>query len=332
MVGVLAVAVLLGGAGRGAADTTPTACPANGKSICVSISDQVRASITTDATNIPHYLTDHVTISNGGGTANLVNITLTITWADTGAATTSQYFQSASDPRCAPVPNTPLTVSCTAPKSLAPGQTETFGPLIFRTATNVAATNTNVTAVATAKEQAVEKQGKNPPIASVSTSNATPYEVSVDDDVSWAGGGVSVTLGTSPSVGKQFSRMPLPAGMPPGFATLTETDCPATPTCIGQQVSTVAIGLSPVNLQITYVGELDPGVQESDIGLLHTRSGDTTPTEISTACSGALFSGQPAASEIPCRRVKITRGVAPGGIVRVEIDAWDISNGDWTWG
>jgi hypothetical protein len=333
---IVTAAMLVGAAGRGAADTTPTACPGNGKSICVSISDQARASITTDAANNPHYLTDHVTISNGGTTANLVNMTLTITWADTGAAaTTSEYVQSASDQRCAPTPNTSLSLTCATPKSLGPQQFETFGPLIFRTATTTAATDTHLTAVATAKEQGVAKQGKNPPTATVTSDpNPTPYEVSIDDDVSWAGGGLSVTLATSSTVGKQFSKLPLPSGMLAGFATLTETDCPATSTtatCKGQQVSTVATGLSPVNLQITYVGDLPGGVQESDIVVLHTRSGAPAPTAITTACSGALFSGQPADSEIPCRRVKITRGVAPGGIARVEIDAWDVSNGDWTW-
>jgi hypothetical protein len=337
---VLTAAMLVGAAERGAADTTPTACPSNGKSICISISDQVRASITTDAANNPHYLTDHVTISNGDltpagtGTANLTNITLTITWADVGAATTSNYVDSASDARCTRTPNTSFSLTCTAPKSLGPGQFATFGPLIFRTATNVAATATNLHAVATAKEQAVEKQGKNPPTASVFTDNATPYEVSIDDDVSWAGGGVSVTLATSSQVGQQFSKMRLPATMPAGFATLTETDCPADLTCIGQKVSTVAVGLTPLNLQITYVGTIPSGLTEASLVLLHTRSGATTPTTIDQACAGAslgdLFSGvQP--DNIPCRRVRITRGVAPGGIARVEIDAWDISNGDWTW-
>jgi hypothetical protein len=128
-----------------------------------------------------------------------------------------------SDSRCSPVPNTSFTLSCTAPKSLGPGDKVVYGPLIFQTATNSAATATNLTAVATAKEQAVAKQGKNPPTATVSTSNATPYEVSIDDDVSWGGGGLSVTLATSSQVGKQFSRMPIPGTMPPGFATLTET-------------------------------------------------------------------------------------------------------------
>jgi hypothetical protein len=123
--------------------------PGNGKSICVTITDQVRASITTDAANSPHYLTDSVTVSNG----------------DLGAGTTSQYVQAFSDSRCSPVPNTSFTLSCTAPKSLGPGEKTTYSPLIFRTATNSAATATNLTAVATAKEQAVAKQGKNPPTA-----------------------------------------------------------------------------------------------------------------------------------------------------------------------
>jgi hypothetical protein len=333
---VFTAAMLVGAAGRGRADTTPTACPGNGKSICVSITDQVRASITTDAANDPHYLTDSVTVSNGDltpegtGTANLVNITVTITWADLGAGTTSQYVQALSDSRCSPVQSTSFTLSCTAPKSLGPGEKTTYSPLIFRTATNAAATATNLTAVATAKEQAVAKQGKNPPTATVSTSNATPYEVSIDDDVSWGGGGLSVILATSSQVGKQFSRMPIPGTMPPGFATLTETDCPAaSTTCTGQEVTTVATGLSPVNLQITYVGDILSGLNENSLVVLHTRSGDTAPTEISAKCSGDLFSGKPPDSEIPCRRVNIDH--LGQSLARVEIDAWDLRNGDWTW-
>jgi hypothetical protein len=337
-VGVFAftAAMLVGAAGRGAADTTPTACPGNGKSICVSITDQLRASTTTDAANNPHYLTDSVTISNGDltpegtGTANLTNLTLTITWADQGAGTTSAYVQSASDARCAPT-NTAFTLSCTPPKSLGPGEKVIYGPLIFRTATNAAASSTTLTANATAKEQAVVKQGKNPPTAVSTTSNATPYEASADDDVSWAGGGLGVTLGTNPQAGKQFSKLPLPASAPPGFATLTETDCPAgSTTCLGQKVLTVATGLSPVNLQITYFGDVPGGLTENSLVVNHTRSGDSTPTAISTQCSGALFSGQPPASEIPCRRVTIMRGFG-GGIALVQIDAWDLRNGDWTW-
>jgi len=334
---VFSAAMLVGAAGRGRADTTPTKCPGNGKSICVSITDQLRASITTDAVNSPHYLTDSVTVSNGDltpeatGTSNLVNITVTITWADQGAATTSAYVQSASDPLCTPVPNTPLTLSCTAPKSLGPGEKVTYEPLIFRTATNAAAASTTLTASATAKEQGVAKQGKNPPTAAVSTFNATPYEGSADDDVSWAGGGLAVTLGTNPQVGKQFSKLPLPASAPAGFATLTETDCPVgSTTCLGQQVLTVATGLSPVNLQITYFGEIPSGLTEGNLVVNHTRSGDLTATAITAACSGALFSGKPADSQIPCRRVTITRGFG-NGVALVQIDAWDVRNGDWTW-
>jgi len=334
---VFSAAMLVGAAGRGAANTTPTTCPGNGKSICVSITDQDRASITTDQANNPHYLTDSVTISNGDltpegtGTANLTNITLTITWADQGAATTSAYVQSASDARCTPVQNTSFTLSCTPPKSLGPGEKVTYGPLIFRTATNAAAASTTLTANATAKEQGVAKQGKNPPTASVSIPNSTPYEPSPDEDVSWAGGGLAVTLGTDSQAGKQFSKLPLPASAPAGFATLTETDCPVvSTTCLGQQVSTVATGLSPVNLQITYFGEVPGGLTEGNLVVNHTRSGDATATAITAACSGDLFSGQPADSQIPCRRVKITRGFG-GGIALVQIDAWDVRNGDWTW-
>ncbi len=92
----------------------------------------------------------------------------------------------------------------------------------------------------------------------------------------------------------------------------------------------MATGLAPANLQIVYTGPIPGGLTERSLVLLHTRSGDTQPTPITATCSGTLFSGVEPTGEIPCRRVQITR--LPGGIARVEIDAWDVSNGEWRWG
>jgi len=329
VLGLLGLTALLGSVQRGGAETTPTACPSSGKSICASITDQAQASISPSG--LDHYLADSVTISNGGGTANLVNITVTITWKDLGVtATTSEYRPQFSDSRCTAVPNTPLTLSCTAPKSLGPGEPFSYGPLIFRTATNSAATHTELTVTATAKEQAVAKQGKNPPIATIATSNSTPYEGLADLDVSWAGGpNLAVTLATkAPATGQQ-SKLGIPAGSMPGqeFATLTEADCPAgSTTCLGQQVTVQATGISPINLQIFYTGPLPSGLTEKNLTVVHNG------VPITRKCGGDFFT-QPTDLFDPsggaCRRVSIDK--SGSGDPRVIIDAWDTGNGDWTW-
>src|SRR5215211_2445773 len=332
-VAALGFAMLIGGAGQGSADTTETACPPTGKSICVSITDQAQASRTPTPDGPDHYLADFVTVSNGGSTSNLVNITVTITWKDlVSATTTSEYRPAFSDPRCTPVPDTTRTLSCTPPKSLGPGETATYGPLVFRTATDSAATDTELTVTATAKEQAVAKQGKNPPTAIISTSHATTYEGSADQDVSWAGEpGMNVTLATAPPASGQsgqYAKLKIPAGaMPAGdFATLDETACPAgSTTCIGQKITIVASGIAPVNLQIFYTGPLPSGLKERSLVVVHNG------VSITRECSGEFFTLPTDLSTAgACRRASIDRS-GPGD-PRVIVDAWDLDNGDWTWG
>jgi hypothetical protein len=328
IVGTLALALLMGGAGRGAADTQ-SGCA--GKPICVSITDQAQASKSLGG---DHYLADSFVLSNGNtstpSTSTLVNLVVTVTWADSAAATTTTAYRPAlSDSRCTET-STPNTLTCTVPSSLSPGQAESYGPLIFRTATDDTATGVTLTVHASAKEKTTpDKKGGNAPVAFVDVSNFTTYEGDPDVDISQAGGGISATLATA-NTGAQFSRLPVPATAARDLITITEGAITGCTTCLGQQVTVTAPLLAPVNLQITYTGDLPGGTKEADIFVLHTRTGDTTPTAITTACSGALYSGQPPTSEIPCRRVKITN--LPGGIKRVEIDAWDISNGDWKWG
>ena len=326
--GLFGLTALLGGVQRGGAETSPTACPSSGKSICVSITDQAQASITPPG--LDHYLADFVTISNGGATANLVNITVTVTWEDLGAPTTAEYRPLFSDSRCTEVQNATRTLSCTAPKSLGPGEPFSYGPLVFRTATDSAATDFKLSVIATAKEQGVAKQGKNPPIASISTFNATTYEGDNDLDVSWAGGtALSVTLATKSAATGQHSQLGIPAGSMPQseFATLTETDCPTgSTTCVGQQITVQATGISPINLRIFYTGPLPSSTNENSVTVTHNG------VAITRKCSGDFFT-QP--TDLfsdpggPCRRVSIDRS-GPGD-PRVIIDAWDTGNGDWTW-
>src|SRR6266542_6492266 len=99
IIGTLGFAVLLGGAGRGAADTQ-SGCA--GKPICVSITDQAQASKSLGS---DHYLADSFVLSNGNtstpSTSTLVNLVVTVSWVDSGAATTTtEYRPALSDLRC----------------------------------------------------------------------------------------------------------------------------------------------------------------------------------------------------------------------------------------
>jgi hypothetical protein len=326
-----ALVFTLGAAERGAAEPVSLCA---GKPLCATITDLEQASRSPVGTD--HYMSDSVTISNSGSTSKLVNLTVSVTWVDVGSAsTTSDYRPLASDPDCTLTGTRTLT--CTTPKSLGPGDSVTYDPLVFRTATDDPddqATATTVTVTAAAKEQTKPTKGGAPPNdASVTVNNSTPYEGSAELDLSTAGGGLSTTLATA-QAGQQFSKLPVQAGAPRGLFELREANygggvsCPAGFTCFGQHVTTVATGIAPVNLQTTYTGPLGPGVTENSIVVIHTRDGGAQ-VNISAACSGALFSGEPSAG-IPCRRVSITR--LSGGIARVEIDAWDISNGGWGFG
>jgi hypothetical protein len=321
----------LGAAERSAADTVGPVCA--GKPLCVTIEGipdpASRSPVGTD-----HYASYSVTVANSGATSNLVNIVVTVAWADVGVATTtSDYRPSASDSRCS-VTGT-QTLTCTTPKSLEPGLSETYA-LIFRTATEqgdppLSATATNVTVTAAAKEQTKPSKGGSN-TAFVTVSNPTSYEPDAELDRSTAGGGLSTTLATSAGAGGQSSKLPVPAGAPRDLFELSETStytCPAGLSCFGQQVTTVATGVMPVNVQITYTGVLPPGTSESSVDVFHVRD-DTSEITISAPCSGALFSGTPPSTEIPCRRVAITH--LPGGISTVEIDVWDTSNGRFTGG
>ena len=341
VVGSLAIALFLGAAERSAADTTGPACPANGKSICVTITDQANASYTTTSAG-ERYLFYEVTISNGDGTtttnSNLVNLALTLTWDDLGASSTTSAFKTDVSGLCEPAgPSAPpRTLTCATPKSLGPGATQTYGPLIFVSAADLEATDatltnathTRLTANATAKEQDVAKKGKNPPTASVATDNSTPYEASIDEDVSWAGGGLSVTLQTAPrsQANVQQAKVPIHAGHGAEFATLTETACPAgETTCVGQKITVQVVGLTPANVQIFYTGPLPPGLTTNNLVVVHNG------VSFTRACSGDFFQEpNDLATAGQCRRVSIDRS-GPGD-PRVIIDAWAPENGEWKWG
>jgi hypothetical protein len=343
--GSLAIALFLGAAERSAADLVGPNC---GKGICVAVEDQPQASFSIlaapPAPGVPRYMADTITLSNGGA-SNLVNVDLRVSWVDVlngveQPASTTSDFVSVS---VSSVPEslgsgltcsrgTGLTLTCTTPKSLSPGQRVSY-TVVFRTATDMRTMasdkqDTRVTAVAQAKERGNDKKfdPSDPSSETASASNLTPYEVSPDEDVSWAGGGLEVTLATTAPSAGQFSKLPLPATLSPNFATLTETDCPATgATCIGQKVTTQAFEISPINLQIFYTGPLPPGLTTMNLVVVHNG------VSITRACSGDFFQTPTDLSTAgACRRVSIDRS-GPGD-PRVIVDAWDLSNGDWTWG
>jgi len=328
---VMGMALLFGAADRGAASTEGSCA---GK-LCITIDDQEKASWSNTS---DHYVSYSVTVSNTSTTSTLVNVSLSATWSDTGATTTSVYKDGFSDPRCT---LSGSTITCTTPKSLKPGDPPLTYNLVFRTATNTAATDTTLFVTALAKEQLVNKQGKT---ASTSDNNPTRYEGDANLDVSTAGGSIpKVTLATTQKGSPGYSEvanLPVPPNSSAVTATqglytlgqddLTNTFCPSGYTCFGQEVTVVRAGLSPVNLQLTYTGPNVNGVTENNLVVVHYRTGSSTPTNISTACSGAVGSGQPPASEYSpngCRRVHIDH--LPGGTEVIQVDAWDTTNGGW---
>jgi hypothetical protein len=330
LVGALTIALAIGAAEGGAADP---ACA--GKPLCVTITATPNPASRSPAgidTSTDHYVSYSVTVANGGTTSNLVNLTVTAVWADVGAATTSDYRSAFSDSRCS-VTGT-RTLTCTVPKSLGPGAFETY-LLVFRTATELgepplSATDTTLTVTARAKEGKPKGSGNT---AVVIVPNTTSYEPQPELDVSTAGGGLTTTLATAAEFGGQSSKLRVPGDdAPRGIFRLEETDdytCPVGLDCFGQQVQTTAPGLSPVNVQITFIGQLPSGKNEGNITIFHDR--DAAPdVTFSATCSG-LFGSEPPTLEMPCRRVEI-KDHLPNGIEVVEIDIWDTINGRFNGG
>jgi hypothetical protein len=347
---VMGIALLFGAAERGAADTTdPPACA--GKPLCVTITDQDKATRSVSGTD--RFMTDTVKIYNGGTNSNLVNITLSASWSDDGvpaASTTSAFQSSYSSSACTQPDPAVRTITCTTPKSLGPNESATY-TLVFRTATLIPGppalpTGTSLTAAATAKEQQPPKKNGTDNTAVVTTlPNSTPYEGDANLDVSAAGGTIpTVTLATTQKGSPGYSEV-ASLKVPPNSTAVTATQglyslgqddratgfCPSGYDCFGQQVTVVTAGLSPVNLQLTYNGPSISGLTENNLVVVHYRTATpNTATIISKACSGAVFSGQPPSSDYTpngCRRVHIDH--LQNGNEMIQVDAWDTSNGGW---
>lgn len=338
---------LVGGAAKSAADTF-TGC-STGKPICASLTGDPDPTSRSPAGN-DHYMAYSLEVSydsSSGATSKLTNLAVAVTWADLGVTTTtSTYVGSQSDPRCTLTATQTLTCTGT-PKSLSPGDPPFgYGPLIFRTATttpdnpnDVEATATDVFVTASAKETPnPPKGGTN--VAFVTVKNSTSYENVGDQDLSIAGGGLTTLLTTSNAGAvNQVSKLPVSAGAPRGLFQVQEANyggsvtCPAQVTaadlaCFGQFVtSTTVTGTSPVNLQIVYEGPR-PG-NEGDLGVFHQRAtGDSVL--ITAMCPSAT----PTIAEITalngCLSQKTMTTIPnSGGNVRIELSAWDVSNGGW---
>jgi hypothetical protein len=334
---VLGVGVtLVGGAAKSAAEDTVNGC-STGKPICASITaDHNPASRSPAGTD--HYVSYDLEVfynPESGATSNLVNFAVQVTWADVGVTTTTSTYVAGSEQDCALT--APQTLTCTGtPKSLGPGGSFGYQGLIFRTASTTAdplvPSGTNVSVTASTKETPKPPKGGTN-VAFVTTTYPTSYENVGDEDTSTAGGGLTTTLATTNAgTVNQISKLPVPGGVARGVFKVSEDNyggtvsCPANYTCFGQHVTTQAVGLAPVNLQIVYDGVLPSGATENSIGVFHVRA-DTT-VFITTDCPSATPTLQEITDLNGCRLVDVSPG-ASGPAKHVEISAWDISNGSW---
>ena len=147
------------------------------------------------------------------------------------------------------------------------------------------------------------------------------------------GGANNVVLTTTLLVGNQSSIFKLPkneAFSGSELATLEELSslivCPSPSgfSCFGQSVRVSApdlfSGSNPANLLTTMLLSVLPNsVTEKSLVVNHDGA------SILKACTGGI-GVKPAASELPCRRVKFDRKANPP---IVTIDAWDFDQGDW---
>ena len=332
---VLGVGVtLVGGAAKSAAGDTVSGC-STGKPICASVTaDHNPASRSPAGTD--HYVSYDLEVfynPDSGATSNLVNLVVTVTWADVGAAgtTTTSTYVAGSQPAC--TETAPQTLTCAVTqKSLGPDNPLGYQGLIFRTSSATAsplASGTDVSVTASAKETPKPPKGGTN-VAYVKTTYPTSYEGEADLDISTAGGGLTTTLVTTNAGSvNQLSKLHVPAGADRGIFKLSEESqvCPTGDTCFGQHVTTQAVGFAPVNLQIVYDGPLPPGATENSIAVIHERSAGGTVT-ITANCPSTTPTLQQVTDLHGCRLVQVSPG-ASGAAKHVEISAWDISNGGW---
>lgn len=323
----------------------PAGCNPDGRYICIAIEDvdYVSHSVGTPSTAgaIDRYTEYTVTVRNGG-TSVLTNGSATVDLNDilrsvvddqtveTVIASQGQFVAAPSG--CTPSgPSTSFT--CSLPNLGASGEAKLH--FFARTSTNTSAAAMLLTVEATFKERSSDSEGPASQLDHFEQSNKTELEPDHEFSASvYFDDANNVVLTTTPGVGGQSSVFRLPKNDAfSGFelATLEEVSslvvCPSASgfSCFGQSVRVSAPDLlfsaaNPANLLTTMTLSLVPnGVTEKSLVVNHDGA------SILKACTGAI-GVKPAASELPCRRVKFDRKANPP---IATIDAWDLDQGDW---
>lgn len=343
---LVVLGVLVGIAQAAPEPTRPAGCNPDGRYICIAIEDvddvshSVGASSTAGA--IDRYTEYTVTVRNGG-TSALTNGSATVDLNDilrsvivegetvetveTVIPSQGQFVGAPSG--CTPSgPSTSFTCSLRNLGASAEAELHFFA----RTSTNTSAAAMLLTVEASFKESSSDSEGPASQLDHFEQSNKTELEPNQEFSASvYFDDANNVVLTTTPGVGGQSSVFRLPKNDAfSGFelATLEELSslvvCPSPSglSCFGQSVRVSAPDLfsaaNPANLLTTMALSLFPnGVTEKSLVVNHDGA------SILKACTGEI-GVKPAASELPCRRVKFDR---KAGIVT--IDAWDLDQGDW---
>jgi hypothetical protein len=311
----------------------PVNCNPDGRYICITIVgvDEVSHSVGAPGSTgaIDRYTEYTVTVKNGG-TSTLTNgsakVDLNDLLDDNSVVATQGQFVAA------PSGCTPSGASTSFTCSLRNLGASDVATLHFfaRTSTNTSAAAMLLTVEATFKESGSDSEGPASQPDHWAQSNKTV--LGRNDEFSksvYFAGAQNVVLATTHLFGGQSSVFRVPkntAFLNSELATLEELDslvaCPSGFSCFGQSVRVSAPALfsaaNPANLLTTMTLSLVPkGVTEKSLVVNH----DGAP--IPNACTGEI-GVKPAASELPCRRVKFDK---KAGIAT--IDAWDLDQGDW---
>jgi hypothetical protein len=252
LVFVLAV-VLLGGAGRSTASTTPELCnqpDPTGRQFCVTESDSDGVSPSglvgsgARKETVTAYQFYNFTVRNAAGTSTLTNGKLSIVLTDNfpaptaSANSTAVFVPSGSAPGCAVVSTSPNRVDCNLGNLAAGASMPTF-TLAYRTSNspNVISTDANITL---SFKEGTNPNGANP--SSLNFPENTSLEPNPESSFSWSPPGQTTSLGTSPTFDSQFSVLAF--NVPPGHAAFTSsldegvgTLCDGSHSCFGELVT-----------------------------------------------------------------------------------------------
>jgi hypothetical protein len=334
---LVTLGVLVGIAQAAPGQPRPPECNQDGRYICITIVDVENVSHSVGApgaTGATDRYTEYTVTVENGGTSTLTNGSAKVDLKDvlivddSIVATQGQFVGA---PGCTPS-GASTAFTCALPNLGASG--ESVLHFFARTSTNTSADAMLLTVEATFKESGSDSEGPASQADTFKQSNETKLEG--DDELSasvYFDDANNVVLTTTPGVGDQSSVFRLPkndAFSGSELATLEEVSslvvCPSESglSCFGQtvRVSAPALfsGAVPANLLTTMALSLVPkGVTEKSLVVHHDGAA------ILRACTGAI-GVKPAASELPCRRVKFDKKASPA---IATIDAWDLDQGDW---